>query len=411
VIHQWEDRYADYETYFDHDAHPVSYIVTPVGAGSVPAGAAAEVVVVDRTSDLKVMRDTVRGLVERFGKPRGIVALKENVLPVVTALRAEFGAAGRRAEDFRHFLYKDVMIERVHELGLPVPPTASVSGVADVLAFAGDHGWPIVVKPTRGSASEGVRVLRHPDDLSDVPFDAQPMLAQAFVPHPIIVVDGVWLGDRHGPWRVARYLENCLSFRHGTPLGIVEFDDPVVIASVERFLDNLLPGLCAETFVYHLEAFMVQEPGAGTPKFVFLEIGSRVGGAETPFLWREVHGFDLMAVESQLQLGIEPQIARDAADTSEVAGYLLMPAPEQRPCRVVATTSMAGPGGPYAEKVPQPGGVIPPSEAFYEHVGGRFRFRGRTTADVEAAITKVAAGFDIKTVPMTGDRNTTRGEA
>ncbi|SDH85551.1 Carbamoyl-phosphate synthase L chain, ATP binding domain [Actinokineospora alba] len=398
VVHQWEDHYADYESYFDHSAGPVSYIVTPVGSGSVPS-TAARVVTVEKTSDLAVMRETVADLADRFGRPRGIVALKENVLPVVTALRAEFGAAGRRAEDLHHFLYKDTMIAKAREIGVPIPETADVANHGDLTAFAAEHGWPVVIKPTRGSASEGVRLLHSPADVESVVFD-RPMLVQAFVPHPIIVVDGVWLGDRHGPWRMSRYLENCLSFRHGTPLGFVEIDDAAVNAAMGEFLDKLLPGLCAEPYVYHLEAFMV--PGE-VPSFVFLEIGSRVGGAETPFLWREVHGFDLMAVECQLQLGIEPaDLPTPELSTEDVAGYLLMPAPSRRPCRVVAAKSMLGPGGPYAEKVLTPGGVIPRSEAYYEHVGGRFRFRGATTAGVEASITKVAAEFELETVPFDG---------
>src|SRR5262249_37737344 len=131
VVHQWEDRYAHYEDYVDHRRNPVSYVITPVGGASVPASA-ADVVVGPRTGDLAVMRDTVASLAARFGPPRGIIALKENVLPVVTRLREEFGTAGRRAHDLHRFLYKDAMVAAVRAIGLETPRTATVASVAEI---------------------------------------------------------------------------------------------------------------------------------------------------------------------------------------------------------------------------------------------------------------------------------------
>jgi hypothetical protein len=395
VVHQWEDRYAHYEDYFDHRDAPVSYVITPVGASSVPS-TAADVVVVPRTGDIPLMRSTVSSLAERFGRPRAIIALKESVLPIVAQLREEFGAAGRRAGDLHRFLYKDAMVAAVQELDLETPRTAAAATLEDILAFGRTAGWPVVIKPVRGSASEGVHILRSPAAARNVRIDpGKPMLVQEFLPYPIVVVDGVWHGSAEGPWRMSRYVGNCLSFRHGAPLGFVEVDDARTNAAMGAYLEKLLPGLCDETFVYHLELFQVDEGDNCDPRFVFLEIAARVGGAETPFLWREVHGLDLMAVECELQLGRQPSALSDIG--GGVAGYLLMPTPRQRPCRVTQSMSMLGPGGPYAEKVLKAGEIIPASEAFYEHVGGRFRFRGSSTAEVEASIRRVAAQFDIQT--------------
>jgi len=112
----------------------------------------------------------------------------------------------------------------------------------------------------------------------------------------------------------------------------------------------------------------------------FLEGGARIGGAEIPFVWREVHGYDLM----------------DAAfrdPNGEVAGRLLVPATTLRPCVSEAATSVLGRDpGPYAEVVPRPGDVLPAADAYCEHVRARYRFRGRDTATVMAAVRAAAGG-------------------
>lgn len=45
---------------------------------------------------------------------------------------------------------KLAMRRKLAELGLPIPPFAEVSDVDDVIGFADQHGWPVVVKAIRG---------------------------------------------------------------------------------------------------------------------------------------------------------------------------------------------------------------------------------------------------------------------
>jgi 5-(carboxyamino)imidazole ribonucleotide synthase len=49
-----------------------------------------------------------------------------------------------------HAQDKLVMRERLAALGIAVPPFAPVTDGADVVAFGAEHGWPVVVKATRG---------------------------------------------------------------------------------------------------------------------------------------------------------------------------------------------------------------------------------------------------------------------
>lgn len=399
VVNRWRERYAEYERYLDHGTHRVTYVSTEVGLGSVPE-TATEVALVDATDDLPAVRARVRELVSRHGTPAAIVALKEDDLAVGAQLRAEWDCPGQRPDELVTFQDKYVMCRRIAAAGLGVPAFAAAPDAGAVIEFAGTHGWPVIVKPRVGSSSEGVLLLGGPGDARAARFDARPMLVQEYRSEPMYHVDGWFDGRRLATCRPSRYINNCLQFRTGTFLASVEEDDPELRQAVTAAAEEFLAALTSTPTMFHLEVFLRRRPGA-PPDCLFLEIGARVAGAEVPFVWRELHGYDLMEAAYRLQLGDEPPPPPAPAADDPVGGWLLVPAPAARPCRVTESTPMLGrPDGPYAEVVLQPGQVLPAADAYYEHVGGRFRFRGRTGAEVEAAIRATARDFRVAAEPL-----------
>lgn len=397
VIHRWRDTYAEYARYVDHHSCAVSYVSTAAGTASVP-GDAAGVVVVSRPDDLAEVRAATAALARAHGAPDAVVALKEDDLLVAARLREEWGCPGPRHDDLLLFRDKYLTCCAAQRAGLAVPAFAPVSGPGEVRAFAGEHGWPVVVKPRLSSSSEGVVVVREPAGLDSIGFaDGRPRLVQVFDQRPIYHVDGVFAGGGLRHWRASRYLNTCLDFRGGGVLGSVEEDDRGIVETVGRFTERLLRVLARGPVVFHLEVFVA---GSGC---ALLEVAARVGGAEISFLWREVHGLDLMRAAFDIQLARAPGHA-GAADTGDVAGWLLVPAPAERPCRIAEVTSMVGrQPGPYAEAVPRSGDVLPGADSYYEDVGGRFRFRGASTREVARAIRRTAADFRMRGTPIGGD--------
>jgi len=68
-----------------------------------------------------------------------------------------------------HAQDKLVMRRRLAELGVPVPPFAPVNSLADLTKFADEHGWPCVLKATRGGYDgRGVWIVRSPADAQPV---------------------------------------------------------------------------------------------------------------------------------------------------------------------------------------------------------------------------------------------------
>lgn len=401
IITRWRERYAEYERYIDHRRHRVTYIATELGLGSVPR-TVVDTWVVPATDDLASVRQGMSALAARHGPPDCIVALKEDDLLIGAQLREEWNCPGPRCADLLPFRNKHRMAMMIAGAGLPIEPFALVRDVQSVLDFCGAHGWPVVLKPLCSSASEGVVRANHPDDLAGVSFSVTPLLVQAYNPRPVHHVDGVFDGRQLTCWRVARYINTCLDFRRGSFLGSVEEDDPELIRMTGSSAERFLRVLTGSPTVVHLEMF-VDPMGRCT----FLEVGARVGGGETALLWREVHGYDLAEQAFRMQCGFDAQLYdaegalhRGAGD--DVCGHLLIPAPLPRPCRITQVTPMVGPPiGPYAESLPLPGQLLPAADSYYEHVGGRFRFRGRSTRDVEHAIRVTAARFRVSAEPAT----------
>jgi hypothetical protein len=396
VIHRWRDRYSLYEDYIDHGANQVSYITTQMGRQSIPDGA-AEIVTVHATDDMADMWRVAESLIAQLGPVARVVALNEGDLDTAALLRARLGCPGQSPDELARFRDKLTMTRAIAAAGIRTLACADATDVQAVCAFAEANSWPVVVKPRRGTASRGV--LRFDSAaglpvLADLP--AEPRLVQTFCSDPIYHIDGLWVGTQLGPWRASRYLNSCMGFNRGDVLGSVEVDDPDLLGYLGEFTAAVAGALSGQPWVFHLEVFVGSAPD-GTPRLTFLEVGYRVGGAEIPFLWREVHGVDLMAAAVDVQLAREPSL-RPLRD-SRVGGWLLVPTPVPAPCRVVAAElPSALDGGPYAQAVP-PVGYLVPRIGGYEHVGARFRFQGTSTNDVEKTIIKTASRFRLDCVP------------
>ncbi|MFF7574587.1 hypothetical protein [Streptomyces sp. ok210] len=166
-----------------------------------------------------------------------------------------------------------------------------------------------------------------------------------------------------------------------------------MLDALGEFTASIAGALSAEAWVFHLEVFVGAGPD-GRPSLHFLEAGYRVGGVEIPFVWREVHGIDLMAAAVDVQLGRRPALT--GPKTWHTGGWLLVPTPVPAPCRVIAAEPLTAlVDGPYAQVVP-PAGYVVPRTGGYEHVGARFRFRSLCTREVESAIAKAAAEFRLE---------------
>ncbi|MCQ4081084.1 ATP-grasp domain-containing protein [Streptomyces sp. RB6PN25] len=394
VIHRWTDRYADYAAYIDHTAHRVSYITTDTAAALLPQEHTAGIRLVPSTQDAKAVRQAVDDLVEQSGPPTRIIALQELDLDLAADLRGDFGLPGLSTEDLAPLRDKLLMARRLEAAGVPAPATADAPDHAAVEAFAGRNGWPVLVKPRYGTASSGITRLDSRQELAAYAFPQDTLLVQPWVPDGVLHVDGIVTEAGLGAWRASRYLNTCLDFTAGAALGSVEIDDEETLARIGEITDATTRALFTQASVFHLELFASDQGD-----LTVLEIAARPGGAEVPFIWREVHGIDLMATAFAHQMGLPDDQVPQADGASHVGGWLLVPPSVPMPCRVRSVTSHTGEvDGPYAEVLPDVGRLM--DRSGYEHAGARFRFRGAATTQVEEAIRRTMRSAVLECTPV-----------
>jgi biotin carboxylase len=408
IYSRWTAPFAEYARYEQLLDLPVSYVTTVPGARGVPTGQAVAVrtsgQLVATQGDLMLLDAALDDLARARGPVRRLIALHEGDLEMAAELRARRGLPGPGPSEVAPFRDKLEATRRVRAVGGDAPPTERVRDNEQLIAFGNRHGWPIIVKPRRGTASYGVRVLadaeqvrrRRPDETVDY-------IVQPFVDWPIVHVDGYFDGARAPYFKASRYLNDCLAFESLAPLGSVEIDDADTVSVLREATLAVLRALGGQRTVFHAEFFW----DADSRRASFLEIGNRVGGAEIPYIWREVHGVDLVEIAFRLQAGLDLPPFPPATETrpvGEYAGWLLVPPDRKRPCTVVHADAASGTPA-YAASVPGVGALIPAAGG-YEVTAARFRFRGSSSERVRQAVTSVAATFAFRCEPVAMDRST-----
>ena len=126
------------------------------------------------------------GTVLGFAKDVDVVTFDHEHVPQ-PVLRALVGAgvAVHPGPDALRFAQdKLVMRRRLAELGAPQPDWAAVSDASQLQAFLDEHGGRAVVKTPRGGYDgKGVKVVSHPDEVSEwfADFDGEALLAEELV--------------------------------------------------------------------------------------------------------------------------------------------------------------------------------------------------------------------------------------
>ncbi|MBD1539307.1 ATP-grasp domain-containing protein [Arthrobacter sp. S13_S34] len=405
IVHRWRGEVARYADYVDHESAAVTYVVTQAGMDSFPREGAFDTEAVTTSGqpiatdeDIAIYAAAVQKLTERVGPVTRLIALHEGDLLAAAVIRERLGIAGDRFSDVLPFRDKLVMARRLQANGVDVPATEPVETREDISNFAADRGWPVFVKPRSGTGSSGAARLDGPHALDHFVLpDNEAMIVQPFVHGTVIHVDGYFTGTRLEVWKASHYLNTCYEFDSGATLGSVEIDDPISLSHIADFTTKVLRGITQEPQVFHLELFA---RNAKLTEFDFLEIAARVGGAEIPYVWREVHNTDLLAIAFSIQAGQQICLPPRLPDrtTGDVAGWLIVPPSSPSPCVVDAADSRIGTAGVYAEVLPVVGAVMP-NVGGYEMTGARFRFRGQDTATVAKELLTLASNYELTTRP------------
>lgn len=158
---------------------------------------------------------------------------------------------------------KVIVMRALQAAGVPVPDTYMTCNAADIPPLL--DGGPLILKPYRGTRGRGVRVIRRPEDLADLPEDDLLLVQRYHAPDPPDGLDHKLfrIGDRifgiRRVWPIRTYEDKL-----GTP-----FEPPAELQEIAR--------RCGEAFgidLYGLDIIMSE----GKPYVVDLnKFGSYMG--------------------------------------------------------------------------------------------------------------------------------------
>lgn len=366
-LHRWVGRQALYDRYELPEGMVIRAICTPESEGSLPVERLASSSTLATLDDAEAVMGEVERLVEQHGVPARVVALNEGDLLNAASIRERWQIPGDLVAWTERFRDKLTMLDVAsRQSSIGVLPAVSADSREALEQLSARYGYPLVLKPRYGTASRGVSILRGPKDLDRIADATEPMMVQVYCSAPILHVDGWWDGQRIVVVTASRYVNSCADFGPESPLGSIEIeegDDELRISRrVEQLLAAFAPG---REIVFHLELFDADG------ELQFLEIGARVGGAEIPFLWREVRDIDLVGIAWELQTEASTHY-RDIARSRSTEGRLLH---RERGAWVIARRSSSPADGLGTLYWAQPQNHDRLASGVYEGAGTRLRLR------------------------------------
>jgi biotin carboxylase len=380
-LNRWhDDRAARYARYLDHDRWRVSYLTTAESEQALRAalsGHPATIVATD-IGALDAVHEAACRLQALQGRLAGLVALAERDLLAAAHLRERLGLPGTWPAAMLPRRDKHLMKQAVAAAAVRVPRFAAGDDPGAVRGLVDDAGWPIVVKPRTEAGSVGVTLARGWDDLCRAlqGSPASTLECEEFMEGRLFHADGLVVNGAVRLFAVFEYVNTPLLYvTDGLGSGAAMVDDPGLVRHGRVMAEAVARALDLRDDAFHLEFFLLD-----TGDTCFLEVGARVGGGPVSRLLREVTGVDLVRQHVRLQLGlpVEPPSERPPA---EVGGYLMLPEPKRRPCRVTAVEVPGDLPTLSASQVPEVDAVLD-GTAHHLNACAVFLYRGGSTADV-----------------------------
>ncbi|WP_326782062.1 ATP-grasp domain-containing protein [Streptomyces longwoodensis] len=249
----------------------------------------------------------------------GFVATVDALVVPVATIAAEIGVPFTDARAAEAAKQKDRCRDILAAAGLDSTRHAVVSGFDEAAAFAARTGYPVVVKPARGSGSEGAHVVADPEQLRAV-LAGEPaggayrtgILVEEYLSGRFVSAE---IGLAHGRCLRLAVSERSTWDRHealetGTtiPAGITPLEHDRVMEFAEAVVGAMGLGLG----IFHVEIMIGAD---GRPRLI--ELNPRIMGSCLPNLFRLAGGGDIF--ELLVRIHLDEHIERGPTEFTRYA--------------------------------------------------------------------------------------------
>jgi biotin carboxylase len=245
----------------------------------------------------------VQEIVRHEGKVERLLGVVEQIQVPLAQAREQLGLPGLRVEQANNFRDKTRMKDLLRAAGVPVARHRLVTKTEEALRFAAEVGYPIVVKPPAGAASQ--TTYRADDEAS---------LRKALTPTSVaaggvVLLEEFVTGDEHSFdafVRGGQVVFYSVSDYHPTPLEVMQnpWMQWVVVLPREHEADDIaragqetLKVLGLDDGMCHLEWFRRADGSV-----VVSEVAARPPGAQIPTLISRAHDVDCVGAWARLSL-------------------------------------------------------------------------------------------------------------
>jgi hypothetical protein len=281
---------------------------------------------IDDALDAGQIAGAVQALGERLGPVQRLLAILEQLQVPLAQVREHLGIAGMDVLTAQNFREKAQMKTVLRAAGVPCARHRLAVSATDAESFAGEAGFPLVVKPPAGAGAKSTFRLDDRDDLAAwlsaaPPTPDRPALLEEFLTgqegsYDSVMVDGQVIWDS-----ISDYLPTPLEvLRHPWMQWVVRLPRDIggpEYAGIRQIAPAALQALGLRTGLTHMEWF--RRPG-GT--VAVSEVAARPPGAQITSMLCYAHDFDLYTAWPRLMVDgtFDPPERRWAAGTVYLRG-------------------------------------------------------------------------------------------
>ena len=281
---------------------------------------------VDNVFDTGQLVHAARTLSHHLGPIHRFFAAFEQLQVPVAEAREHLGVEGMSAEAARNFRDKARMKAVLRAAGVPCARHRLVNSEADAWRFAGEVGYPLVLKPPAGAGAQATFRVDGPDALREALVISPPGPGQA------VLIEEFITGNEHSFETISiggRAVWHSLTHYYPTPLEVLrnpwiqwclvlprEIDGPQY-DDIRQAAFRALEALGMDTGLSHMEWFRRQDGSVAIS-----EVGARPPGAQITTLVSRAHDIDFLQAWARVMVyGVfDPPQRRYAAGAAFLRG-------------------------------------------------------------------------------------------
>ncbi|WP_179032708.1 ATP-grasp domain-containing protein [Paenibacillus kribbensis] len=317
------DRYIPYKEWLSHLNEDLILITSKAITEEFENKGYKEVIGFENYSSNGCVELKALELYEQY-QYSSIVATGERDLIRAGKLRDLLHLEGQSGSSALAFRDKTVMKRYAHSAGLKVPHFKLVEDTMDIISFIRGNGYPAIVKPVDGAASEGTHILKNDEDLEKLLISgvSKKSEIEEFIEGDMYHIDGLVINGQIKLIHPSKYLSGCLAFNESSALVSVMLDDNnVLFDKLVTYTTRLLEVLpTPENTAFHAEIFVTPEH-----ELVLCEIASRNGGGKINQSYEYAFHVNLREAMVQSQCGVPVIHEIPSAQPDFYTGFILIP--------------------------------------------------------------------------------------